>query len=135
MPNVVKAILELSRDDGSVERIDLGHLYAGQANNCPKGRFFVGPEHFYLRGQVINQSFGKFERLAIGHLWKHRDHTVCAVDLMKAIWPNEASESKSFVLRRGNDLRALLSRIRKKIGDDTVIETVKAVGYRMNTGV
>ncbi|MDH3684286.1 MAG: helix-turn-helix domain-containing protein, partial [Acidimicrobiia bacterium] len=57
----------------------------------------------------------------------HRDELVSAEDLLEHCWDANAD---SFT----GSVRVILSRLRKKLGDPPLIETVRGVGYRLGGG-
>lgn len=68
------------------------------------------------------------EFAVLRYLVTHADQLVSTEDLLEHCWDTNANEFT-------NSVRVILSRLRKKLGEPQIIETVKAVGYRFGPPV
>lgn len=78
--------------------------------------------HTATRNGVELELTGR-EFAVLRYLATHADELVSTEDLLEHCWDTNANEFT-------NSVRVILSRLRKKLGEPQVIETVKAVGYR-----
>lgn len=79
--------------------------------------------HTATRNGVPLELTGR-EFAVLRYLVTHADELVSAEDLLEHCWDTNANEFT-------NSVRVILSRLRKKLGEPQIIETVKAVGYRI----
>lgn len=78
--------------------------------------------HSATRNGVELELTGR-EFAVLRYLATHADELVSTEDLLEHCWDTNANEFT-------NSVRVILSRLRKKLGEPQIIETVKAVGYR-----
>ncbi len=81
-----------------------------------------GAAHVATRGGVSLDLTGR-EFAVLRYFAMHAGEVVSSEDLLEHCWDSNANEFTSSV-------RVILSRLRKKLGEPAVIETIKGVGYR-----
>lgn len=98
------------RDDQAADLVIVGDVAVDVAS------------HTATRNGVRLELTGR-EFAVLRYLATHADELVSTEDLLEHCWDTNANEFT-------NSVRVILSRLRKKLGEPQLIETVKAVGYR-----
>lgn len=125
--------LDAGADDYLVKPFRMAELSAriralGRRDDQPAGPIVVGDVEVDIAGHTASRNgvvleLTSREFAVLRYLATHADQVVSTEDILEHCWDANANDFT-------NSVRVILSRLRKKLGEPAVIETVKSVGYR-----